>query len=607
MPIETSTAGSDRVFSSLLSSRGIPAPVSAAIQRVLLLDRLDLLYRDVVAGAQWQPPFECLLELLNIRVQVSPEDLGNIPAKGPVVLVANHPFGFIEGCILAAILPKVRPDVKIMANSVLSIFSAISDAFLFVNPFGGTEATRENRKGMRAAVEHLRSGGMLVVFPAGEVSHLDLKQRSVVDPVWNAGVAGFARITGATVVPAFFNGANSALFQLMGLVHPRMRTAMLPHEFLNKQSQELELRIGPALSPERLARCGGDKDAISLIRRRTYLLRDRGARAKATVRRPEREGIIPPAGPELLEADVAGLPESQTLARMGDTVVCYAHSHQIPSVLREIGRLREVTFRAAGEGTGKGLDLDAYDAHYLHLFIWNALTREIVGAYRIGIVDEIRRRHGVRGLYTSTLFRYNQDFLERLGSEAIELGRSFVRPEYQKSYMPLMLLWKGISTWVARNPRYSVLFGPVSISNDYTAVSRELMVSYFNQREKEPELSRMVKARRPFGHKAEAANEDGLNVWDLEELSALIADIETDGKGVPVLLRQYLKLGGKFVSFNVDKQFANALDGLIVVDLKRTERRAMERYMGKAEAAEYFRQLDARSDQTRMANAFSSR
>ncbi|MBC7927573.1 MAG: GNAT family N-acetyltransferase, partial [Bryobacteraceae bacterium] len=204
----------------------------------------------------------------------------------------------------------------------------------------------------------------------------------------------------------------------------------------------------------------------------------------------------------------------------------------------------------------------------------------------LGPSDQICQRQGIRGLYTSTLFQYNERFLQKLGGKGVELGRSFVRPEYQKSFTPLLLLWKGIGVWICRNPQYSVLFGPVSISNDYTSISRQLMVSYFTEREPASELAAMVRARHPFWINP-LSRQHGLPVWDIEELSAVIADIETDGKGLPVLLRQYLKLGGKLVGFNVDKQFANALDGLIVVNLRSTEPRVLERYMGKAEAAAF--------------------
>jgi putative hemolysin len=260
-------------------------------------------------------------------------------------------------------------------------------------------------------------------------------------------------------------------------------------------------------------------------------------------------------------------------------------------MLREIGRLREVSFRHAGEGTGAPIDLDLFDAHYLHLFVWNQDRNEVVGAYRLAGTDEVLSRFGPQGLYTSTLFQFRQDFLSRV-NPALELGRSFVRPEYQRSFAPLLLLWKGIGHYVARYPWYRILFGPVSISDTYNPVSRELIVSYLKERHCDSSLAPSVRAKhkyqvRPF----RCFNGKMLRclISNAEELSDVVADLETDHKGLPVLLRQYLNVGGQILDFSVDRNFSNVLDGLIVVDLAKTNGRLLDKYLGKA-GAERFRQ-----------------
>jgi putative hemolysin len=327
------------------------------------------------------------------------------------------------------------------------------------------------------------------------------------------------------------------------------------------------------------------------LRHRTYLLDDRkGPRASAA--KTSSKPVAAPVMSELVAADVAKLGPERTLVDSGEFAVLLARVAEIPNGLREIGRLREITFRDIGEGTGKSFDLDSFDDHYWHLFVWNKQRREIVGAYRLGPSDEILPRAGVKGFYTASLFHWNQSFLNRTGP-ALELGRSFVRSEYQKSFAPLLLLWKGIGQFLVRNPRYRVVFGPVSISNKYTAASRQLMVLYLNAFRRSPELAPLVRARHPFRQRASGLiNRStrelvGAADGDIEELSALVADVETDRKGVPVLLRQYLKLGGELVAFNVDRKFSNALDGLIVVDLAKTEPRLLERYLGKDGAAAF--------------------
>jgi putative hemolysin len=259
-------------------------------------------------------------------------------------------------------------------------------------------------------------------------------------------------------------------------------------------------------------------------------------------------------------------------------------------LLREVGRLREVTFRQAGEGTGKCFDLDRFDRYYWHLLLWNKTKRELVGAYRAGNTADILPRYGVRGLYTSTLFRYDARVFEKMGP-ALELGRSFIRPEYQRQYAPLLLLWKGIARLVALHPELPVLFGAVSISNDYSRASREMIYRFFESRMQQDELCGMIEPRRPF-------RPARLRPWDcramnhalrhIEDLSQPITDVESDGKGLPILLRQYAKIGGRLLGFNVDRKFSNVLDGLVVVDLRQTETTVLERYMGR-EAAGRFR------------------
>ena len=299
------------------------------------------------------------------------------------------------------------------------------------------------------------------------------------------------------------------------------------------------------------------------------------------------QDLRPEVPAALLKAEVHALPLEQRLAESSGLQVIYARAAQIPWCLQEIGRLRELTFREVGEGTGKATDIDLFDAYYLHLFVWDSKHDRIVGAYRMGLTDEILARFGKRGLYTHSLFKYGSPLLRHL-SPAIELGRSFVRPEYQRSFSPLMLLWRGIGRFVARSPRYALLIGPVSISNDYAPSSRRLMVDFLSQHNGAGELSRHVKPRRPFRTEAIELPPGAALLRDIDDVSKAVAQIERDAKGVPILLKQYLKLGGKLLGFNADPTFGDALDGLIRVDLRGTERRLLSHYMGEEGAATFF-------------------
>jgi putative hemolysin len=570
---------------TLLFGLKLPAPLEGTLERLLVLDRFNDLYEQVRKTAADDCFLERFLESMNVRPKVSASDLSLVPKEGPVVAVANHPFGLIEGAILGSLLAKVRPDVKVMANHLLAALPEARRYCVFVNPFGGQAAVRSNQSGLKDSISWLKRGGLLAVFPAGEVAHLNLKEGAVTDPEWNRNIARLIRLTGATALPIYFLGANSALFHLLGLLHPRVRTALLAHEFLNKNDRDIELRIGSPISPAKVQRYQDDLALVRYLRHRTYLLENRDTRGP---RRIKVLGACPSNVDGLMAAEVAQLSPGQTLLETGEFLVLLAKAPQIPNVLHEIGRLREITFRHVGEGTGQAIDLDTFDDHYWHLFLWHRAAQQVVGAYRLGPSDEIVASVGVRGLYTWQLFAWKPSFLERIGP-ALELGRSFVRREYQRTYAPLLLLWRGIGQFLVANPRYKVLFGPVSISTDYGTASRQLMVRFLRAYRQSPELAPMVRARNPFRTRPFPVAQELVkeSAWDIEELSALVSDIDFDRKGVPVLLKQYLRLGGELVAFNVDPNFANALDGLIVVDLRKTDRRLLVRYLGEEGAATF--------------------
>ena len=499
-------------------------------------------------------------------------------------MVANHPFGGVEGLLLAEMLLGLRPDVKLLANQILGRISELSDFFILVDPFAGPKAAVSNIAGIKSCLGQLRDGGVLGIFPAGEVAHFDMRQGRVSDAPWNPIVARLIRKTGATVVPVHFSGANGPMFHLAGMIHPRLRTALLPREFVNKARKTLEVHVGAPLTADKLAGLT-DEQATDRLRLRVEMLGRAPARSKTKTWFPAKSGsrrqaVVEGQDPWLMAAEIAALPAERLLLESGEYRVYETRAAEIPLVLKEIGRLRELSFRKVGEGTGKACDLDAFDPHYGHLFLWNTRTSELVGAYRLGRTDEIVRAHGSGGLYVSTLFKLKNTFLRELGP-ALEMGRSFIRPEYQKSYNALLLLWKGIGAVVAREPRYRKLFGPVSVTGEYQLSSRQLIARYFESLGELPSLSRLVRPRKPLRAGKWIKHVARTLCTDVESLSELISELEPDRIGLPVLMRQYLKMGGKVLAFNVDKDFSNALDGLIVVDLLDTDTRMLERYLGK--------------------------
>ena len=530
------------------------------------------------------------LQYLNVAPRVTGGSLAHIPSEGPVVVVANHPFGGIEGVVMTLLLRSVRSDVRIMANSLLKRIPELEETIIGVNPYGHRGAVRKNFTPLREAVRWLKNGGLLLVFPAGDVSRFHPRDLMVRDSRWDATIARLVRASKAQVVPVHFSGRNSLLFHSLGLLHPLLRSLMLPRELANKRDRVIELHIGEAITARRLAGKGGDDEIARYLRLHTCMLpRPAEKAAEAVVEdADEPVALAPPIEPALLAAEVAALPAGQCLAESGDLMVFYARAGQIPWLLQELGRLRELTFREVGEGTGKASDIDLYDSYYLHLFIWHGESRQVVGAYRLGLADEIMGKYGKKGLYSHSLFRYSKRLLRAI-NPAIELGRSFVRPEYQRSFTPLMLLWKGIGQFVARHPHYAVLFGPVSISNDYTSTSQQLLIDFLRANNYDEQLSRHIRPRKPYRgslravwRKAELA---GLGTIDA--VSELVTIQESGEKGMPILIKQYLKLGGRLLGFNVDRAFNDCIDGLIMVDLRQTDERVLQKYMGR-EGAQAF-------------------
>jgi putative hemolysin len=558
--------------------------LESVLERASGLQRLQLAYDDLPRGLSIDGFLAASMAWLGVEPAATPGDLAHIPAQGGAILVANHPHGVIDGLALAALLRRVRSDIRFLANGLLGRVPEVASMFIGVDPFGGSGAELRNRSPLREAIRWVQQGGLLVVFPAGEVSHLQLRRGAITDPDWHSAVARIIARTGVPVIPTFVPGRNGLSFQLAGLLHPRLRTALLVRELLNKSGRRLSIRFGTPVQPERLDGLGADQ-LLDFLRLRCYSL---GEDQCVAVRldAPSMQPIGAPADSSLLDAEVRALDPRARLVESGDLQVYCVRAETIPCLLQEIGRLREVTFRATGEGTGRAVDIDLYDNYYQHLFVWNRTKQELVGAYRLGHVDRILDRYGSKGLYTQSLFRFGRGLLDQLGP-ALELGRSFIRPEYQRSYQPLLLLWKGIGAYVAANPRYKVLFGPVSISADYSTASRQLLVDFLRANSFLPELARRVHPRRPFKGQAHRGCQALTMVQQPDQVSRLLEQMEGDGKGMPVLLRQYLKLGGKVLGFNVDAAFANVLDGLIMVDLTKTDPAVLARYMGREASAAF--------------------
>lgn len=570
-----------------------PAFLARGIGRAMGIPALDALLAEaggkIRAGSR-RNVFDHVLEALEVNLQIPEEELNRIPSEGPLLVVANHPFGGLDGLLLGALLAKRRQDFRLLANALVACFPALRPWLLEVEVLGENGATKRNASSVRRAVRWLKGGGCLATFPAGAVSQLHWRTAGVEDAEWSPHVAALARMSGAHVLPVRFEGANSRTFRVLGLLSPRLRTFSLGRELLNKRGCRPEVRIGETISAEKMRSFPDSGAAIGFLRATVDAMR---LSKKGDASRQEGEAesseakfepvVAGPSGAELSK-EVNGLPEETFLVRKGEFAVYGIRSEQAPKVMREIGRLRELTFRSVGEGTGTGLDLDAFDRHYHQIFVWDEANEAVAGGYRVGVVDEILPGRGRRGMYATSQFSLSRSFYKALGPAA-ELGRSFIPPEYQRKFSLLGLLWRGIGEFLNRRPEVRVLYGPVSISADYSQVSRRLMVRYLRRNQWSPRFARRARPRHRYRGPRLAP---GLRKWvkeegrTLDEVSAVISRVEPDGKGVPVLVKHYLKLNGSFVGFGVDPNFCNALDGLIVVDLHNLDDAHLKRYFGQA-------------------------
>lgn len=524
---------------------------------------------------------------MGIGIKVDGIPLDQIPKDGPLVVVSNHPFGGPEGMALMSALLPVRPDLKVLINSVLGVFPDLRPCSLPLDILSGkSSSVARNIASMRWAQNHLDQGGALGFFPSGTVSHWQ-RGKGVVDPEWQPTVARFAQRANAPVLPVFFHGRNGFFFNLLGLIHPMLRTLLLPREMLAKKGTDMHLTVGRVIDPATLNLLGTAEARTAYMRMRSYALTDISPTGQAAAPQPARpmEPVAAPHAPEAVAKAFAALPEEALLLREGDYAIYSVRGGQSPLLLEELGSLREATFRLVGEGSGKARDIDMYDDKYHHLLLWNEKDQVLVGAYRLGKVQEILAEHGASGLYTTSLFRMSDEFFRRYGN-ALELGRAVVHPQYQREYAPLMLLWKGIGRFLLRHDDIHCLFGPVSLSLDYAPASLRTAVDYLREQCGSAELANLVKGRilpdRLLSFSAEIPLPDSINY---NGLVALVRDIE-GGRGIPILFKHYLKLGGKIGAFHLDTAF-NTLDAFLLMDLVHSPKNMLQRYM-TPEGAEAF-------------------
>lgn len=542
------------------------------------------------------------LSSLGVGTHFRGSGVADIPSSGSLVVVANHPYGGLEGLAVLEWLLRFRGDVKVLANDWLAQLPGLRPCLLGVDVFadcGPAAASQRNSRVLREATRWLEAGGVLLVFPAGEVAHLRTLPMPigavVLDSPWRLGVAYLLRRIPAMVLPLWIEGANSGLFQAAGLVHPLLRTVLLPRELRARAGRQVVVHCGEILAPDRLPRGQDPQALVDFLRLRAALAmcketEGRGVKSADGAGNDRRVpaapmAVIAPEDPADVAREWAAIPAADRLVETGRFAVCRLRGSGFPSILRELGRLREETFRAVGEGTGRALDVDGFDGHYTHLVLRDLVSGSIAGAYRLSGVDEAVATGGRGGCYTTTLFRFREPALALLG-RATELGRSFIALPYQRQHLPLLLLWRAVALHVMAQPGRHCLFGPASISASMSPRAIGLILEWLRLHRSDPLLGALVIGRAPVRTAVWPRNlrAELRGCRDVDALDRLVLALDPRSGGLPPLLRHYLRLGARFVAANRDAAFADAIDVLVTVDLRRVPERTLARLVGEQAA-----------------------
>ncbi|MBR6972032.1 MAG: lysophospholipid acyltransferase family protein [Bacteroidales bacterium] len=546
---------------------GIPGSLLAAMtMKIAGLDKLNELY-DRLADYKGVEFSDKVLESLDITLNVNTSALENIPKEGGVVITSNHPFGGLDGLAALSILGKVRKDVKILTNFILSKVPNVSDHFIPINTtYAFGKFTAPTISGLRQAEEHLLKGGLLVIFPAGEVSSWNNQGKVVEDAEWMTYISRQVRRSKCPVIPMYFHGKNSKYFQWLGRISTKLSDLRFTGEIFDKKGKEIKVRIGSVIQHAELEKFQEDKIVAKFLRSRSYMLEADTIEKDESVYTTRLGDFVPT---DVLLKEL----EENKDAHLFDvgTLSCYLFDYsRIPNIMREIAVRREEAFRAVGEGTNNSLDTDPYDVYYKHLVLWDNTTKDLVGAYRLGLGADILREKGIHGFYADTLFRYSDKFAPVL-EKCVELGRSFVCVSHQKDTLALMLLLKGLFYTLMKYPEYKYLIGPVSISSWYPMLYRSVMIHYLKQFHRNPAYDDMTNPKTPFVPDFGRVDPDALlfgKTANLEMFDRYLLRMSGGQYRLPPLLKKYIKMGSKIIDYNVDPDFNYCVDGLIMLALE---------------------------------------
>ena len=537
-----------------------------------------------------------LLDEFNIKFEIPEEDLKRLPKDGAYVTISNHPLGGIDGILLLKLMLEQRPDFKIIANFLLHRIEPLKPYVMPVNPFENKKDVKSSIAGFKSAISHLKDGHPLGIFPAGEVSTYK-NDKLIIDKPWEEAAMKLVKKAEVPIVPIYFHAKNSRLFYQLSRLSDTLRTAKLPSELLTQKNRVIKVRIGNPIKVTAQKEHESLADFTEFLRKKTYMLANSFEKKSILKDIPQKlktpkepKKIVTEMSSDLIENEILRLRENdRRLLTSKNYEVYLAPAQEMPSILREIGRLREITFRAIGEGTNEAIDLDKFDRYYYHMFLWDNEANALAGAYRMGLGSKIYKEHGINGFYLQDLFRFEPE-LHKMMSESIEMGRAFIIKEYQQKPMPLFLLWKGIVHTTLRFPEHKYLIGGVSISNQFSNFSKSLMIEFMKSHYYDPYIAQYIRPKKEWKVNLKDADKEFVfdeSKADLNKFDKLIEEVEPGSLRLPVLIKKYIKQNAKVIAFNVDPLFNNAIDGLMyirIADLpESTVKPVMEEFQAELE------------------------
>jgi putative hemolysin len=516
------------------------------------------------------------LSVMGVSAEIDTAALQQLNHSGPTVVVANHPFGCLEGMLLGKHLLEIRQDTKIMVNYWLEYFAGVKDLFIGVDPFENNKSFNHN--GLKDCLRVLKNQGVLVTFPSGEVAHFRRTNKTILESPWSPTIARLIHHAKANVLPIYIEGRNSLLFHIAGLIHPRLRTLLLLRELTNKKNKAIHIRVGDLIPYDNIKEKKSASFLIGCLRTQCELLKNRVVPVNTQKQQP----IVVPTLQRKIVKNIKSLKAEDLMFSVNQYDVFLSPAQHIPDILYEIGRLREISFREHGTGTGRATDLDQFDEYYRHLFIWDRQEQLIVGSYRLGVCADILPQHGASGLYISSAYRMQPEFLKYI-SNGVEMGRSFVREEYQQQALPLNLLWRGICTFCGKNPHLRKLLGQVSLAQNYPHLLADIIVDYLRQHHYISDVAQYIECYHPYQIQ-HATDPEFQSIIDAnlsaKDFDRLIKEISHQQYPMPVLFKHYLNMNTKALAFSIDPEFSHCIDCLMLVDMDKVNRRMMKRFMG---------------------------